>query len=227
MFNKNRTHLKLCQLILIFRSIEQIKLKHSISQTFFAGDFNLIPNSSLYEWVTNNSINIKGSVYEFSNQTLGLFRNLEGNEDKLLLLNNKYDPFSLEYKKIRISNYTLMENIVSIIPILDHFGDEIVFCNIESMTKNLLVCCFNSIFTKSCHPDNYYLRNSNKYKHIKERGQVISHIINCLSKKMNFTSSYSEVKSRSLGDSSNNDVLVTQFGEDIKGKNSINRFFKL
>ena len=216
MFNKNRTHLKLCQLILIFRIIEQIKLKHDIYQTFFCGDFNLVPNSSIYEFIVNQNVNFEASLHEFSNQKLGLIKTLEGNEDLLISLNNKYTPDNSQPKKF-VRSLRLFENIITIVPILNIFGDEIIFCNIPSLTNNVLIYCFNNFFGGEIQNNYYFLKDKKKMKYVVKRRQVITHIINSLSKKINLKSSYSFVKSKNKNDASYHDVLVTQFGEDIKG----------
>jgi hypothetical protein len=216
MFNKNRTHLKLCQLVLIFRIIEQIKIKHKVTQVFFCGDFNLIPNSSLYEFIVNQNINFDATLKEFSNQSLGFFDELEGNEQLLLSLNDKYIPMTNKSKNI-VRNFELFEDIVTIVPLFDIFSEEIVFCNIESFSLNILIHCFNTFYGGSITNNAYYLKKSKKQKHVSQRKKVLTHIMNSLSKQMNFKSSYSFVKSKEKYNFSNNDVLVTQVGEDIKG----------
>lgn len=243
MFNKNRTHLKLGQLILLFRTIEQIKLKHDIAQTFFAGDFNLIPNSSLYEFIVNQKIDLNASVYEFSNQKMGIISELYDNEAQLISLNYKYKP--QKYQPSRpLKNLSLFESIATIVPVLDLFGDEVIFCNIETLTTNILMHCYSLLFGNKIKSKHYYLKHKKKAHHVAKRKMVLAHILNCLSKKMNFKSSYSRVKSSKnklykknnmfnteiinensfeKNTNSNKDALVTQFGEDIKGINL--RFF--
>lgn len=180
----------------------------------------MVPNSSLYEYITNQKINLEASVYEYSNQRSGLIENLKGRVEQLFWLNDKYFPSEVEEKR-KVRNLTLLENVSTVLPILNRFGDEIIFCNVESVTLKVLVHCFNTFFGGKCLENEYYLRKSKKQRHVQKRKQIIAHVFNCLSKVMNFESAYSHVKSPSIF--SNNDVLVTQFGEDIKGEQKTER----
>lgn len=68
-FNKNKYDCKFYQLLIIFDIIKLLKNDYNINTVIMGGDFNLIPNSMLYSFITNRShldLNIK--PYEYSNQ---------------------------------------------------------------------------------------------------------------------------------------------------------------
>jgi DNA topoisomerase VI subunit B len=182
------------------------------------GDFNLVPNSIIYDLITKHTLDLEVSVYEYSNQKLSEINNLAENSEQLLLLNNHFSNVSSLVYPTKFRNYLLIENVATIIPIFDVFGDEVIFCNVTAFSEKVLAFCFNSIFNESCQENNYYLRRSKKKKHEKQRKKVVSHILSCLAKKINFSSSYSTVKKQGKTDTEfyHHDVMVSQFSQDIK-----------
>lgn len=66
-YNVKRGQLKLACLTLIFKAIENIKNENQFDDIIFAGDFNMIPNSMLYEYLTQNNLNLEASLNEYSN----------------------------------------------------------------------------------------------------------------------------------------------------------------
>ncbi len=67
LFNNNRGHVKLGIVFLVMKAILELKKKHHIQDVFFTGDFNVIPNSVLYNYITRNNLNLKADLKEYSN----------------------------------------------------------------------------------------------------------------------------------------------------------------
>ena len=67
-FSVNQGHLKFAILVLIFRSIEALKLKYGFDDVLLCGDFNLVPHSMLYEYLVSQSLDLGVDIRDFSNQ---------------------------------------------------------------------------------------------------------------------------------------------------------------
>jgi len=67
LFNMNRGHVKLGFIVMIMKAIQAIKKKYGVEDVFFSGDFNLIPNSMLYNYIVNHKLNLKVDLKEYSN----------------------------------------------------------------------------------------------------------------------------------------------------------------
>jgi len=70
LFNTIRGDLKLAMLVLIMKTVLKINQAFNISDVFMCGDFNLIPNSMLYKWISTNEIDLEADLREFSNQNM-------------------------------------------------------------------------------------------------------------------------------------------------------------
>jgi len=57
-YNPQRGDVKLGQILLILRAIEQIKIKYNVSDIMFAGDFNFIPNSLFYSLIQHRNVRL-------------------------------------------------------------------------------------------------------------------------------------------------------------------------
>ena len=59
LFNEKRGDIKVTQIYLTMRALEELSLKYKQydRMVFFAGDFNLIPNSGLYTWISKGTFN--------------------------------------------------------------------------------------------------------------------------------------------------------------------------
>lgn len=67
LFNFKNGLKKFAQLTLIMKSIIQIMLNFEISTIIWAGDFNFIPNSYLYEFITEKYFSSTANLEAFSN----------------------------------------------------------------------------------------------------------------------------------------------------------------
>jgi mRNA deadenylase 3'-5' endonuclease subunit Ccr4 len=70
LFNMVRGDLKLAMLALIMKTVLKANQAFDISDIFMCGDFNLIPNSMLYKWISSNEIDLNADLREFSNQNM-------------------------------------------------------------------------------------------------------------------------------------------------------------
>ena len=70
LFNKNKGHIKFSTVNLVLKTIKAIKEEHGLKDVFFCGDFNLIPNSMIYEYITNGFFDMSCPWRQYSNQHL-------------------------------------------------------------------------------------------------------------------------------------------------------------
>lgn len=69
LFNKNRGHTKLGMIVLILKIASSLLKNQAKDAAFiFAGDFNLFPNSMLYNWLSGRGLNLTTDLREYSNQ---------------------------------------------------------------------------------------------------------------------------------------------------------------
>lgn len=68
-YKEQRGDMKLGMIILILKSIHKILSAYKISDIFFSGDFNMIPNSMLYKFLSTGEIDLEADLEEYSNQS--------------------------------------------------------------------------------------------------------------------------------------------------------------
>ena len=248
MFKIKRTHLKLGQLLVILRTLQKLKQKLKPTQTFLCGDFNFIPNSALYHYLSRGQINLGAGLSQFSNQNKGYIKSLKGGECSLRNLNLKYSYKKGKYRdgtfkapkcssmmaenegfsnSEEVCNFKCFEDLATLVPLVDVFPDEIVFCNVESLSRSAL----QSVFTKK-YVDvqfDHFFQNMDDPENLEKRRGALAELINRLSDSFIFESAYSYVKSRVKqcvkgDDQLCNDVMVTQYGDDVKGIRYIYKF---
>lgn len=95
LFNKNRGHVKLGMIVLVLKTIEAIKKQHELTNVFVCGDFNLIPNSMLYEYISNGEIDLECGLKQYSNQVY-IMNQMKGKSiiDVVKLADQKFKPFN-------------------------------------------------------------------------------------------------------------------------------------
>lgn len=54
--------MKFASCILILKCLKKIKEKHNISNIFIAGDYNMIPHSGIYKYMTSGDINLDTKI---------------------------------------------------------------------------------------------------------------------------------------------------------------------
>ena len=69
-FDPYKNIIKFGVMVLMLRAIKKVKESLKLEDVFFSGDFNFVPNSMLYDYVTNGKLDLDVPEEEFSNQTL-------------------------------------------------------------------------------------------------------------------------------------------------------------
>lgn len=93
LFNKNRGHVKMGMLVLIFRIIAKLKAMFKIDSIIMCGDFNLAPNSMLYNYIATGVLHLNVDLKEFSNQSYLMYLTQQKDLDELVSISDmKYKP---------------------------------------------------------------------------------------------------------------------------------------
>ena len=93
LFNKNRGHVKLAMVVLIMKAIDAIKKDYGVKDVFMCGDFNLIPNSMLYEYINTGNIDLYCGLRQYSNQAYIMNQTKgKGLVDVIKLADKKFKP---------------------------------------------------------------------------------------------------------------------------------------
>ena len=221
LFNSKRGHLKLSQLVIIFKAIEMLKSKHEIENVFFCGDFNFVPNSALYHYISNHQFDVKALLNEYSNQNLLVKNNYKTVENIVAIADMKYEfnkgPYSLSgFNRSNETgldyslhtNFKFLESLVSL---------EVMFSPSRSGERELVYYndLSNRIVREMYRDIEPELAKKEKQELMRE---ALSRKLNQLAFRMNFKSSYSFVNESIHGKSArfNRDCKVTQYGDHIK-----------
>lgn len=244
LYNNKRTYVKLGQALLVLKSIHALQSLHKTKHTFLCGDFNFIPNSAIYHFLTRHQIDLNADIREFSNQKIGFLKNAEFEPAQLKVLNQKYNLFRGNYvqggfnppecvfslnqhdnKNPHISPWTtknmrMFEQLGTMFPIVDRFDGEIIFVQSEDFTENILQKVFQTLYPHLNYPG--YRKNMNKKHNRPRRRHIVASVLNGLAKDLGLESSYHRVGVESREklpetESFEWDVSVSQFSNDIKG----------
>lgn len=113
LFNTIRGDLKLAMLALIMKTVLKINQSFNISDVFMCGDFNLIPNSMLYKWISTNEIDLEADLREFSNQNMiSLMKDDLDLEDLIKLGDRKFTSSNFSPAKKRRVNPQFLRALV-------------------------------------------------------------------------------------------------------------------
>ena len=221
LFNSKRGHLKLSQLVIIFKSIEKLKKIYDIENIFFCGDFNFVPNSALYHYISNQQFDLKALLEEYSNQNLLVKNNYKTIENIIAIGDMKYafnkGPYtSTGFNRNNTSglDYSLYNNL----KFLESLLSLEILCNTHQSKENEIIY-FNNL---NNHIIKHLYRDIDKDLSAKEqmdlRRQALTLELNKLSFQLNFKSAYSHVNLPNDEEDNifNGDCKVTQFGDHIK-----------
>ena len=196
LFNPKKGDLKLSMIVLIQKSIKEIKKIFKIEDVFFIGDFNLVPNSMIYDYVTKSKLNLDVDIEEFSNQNLVLENKSKKLEEIVNLADRKYQPIK-KVKKEKI-NKALVERLINISPIINNDNEEINFSL--------------NIFKEKKESNNKL--NSKNQKLILEKLSQDNKFISIYSK---FNNLYNMENSKhKLCNENNNENLLSHYTQEIK-----------
>ncbi len=93
LFNKNRGHVKFGMLVLLFKIMNEIKVKYNYGSTILCGDFNIAPNSMLYNYIATGHVHLGVDLKEFSNQAYLMYLASNKPLDELISISDmKYKP---------------------------------------------------------------------------------------------------------------------------------------
>ena len=203
LFNAGKGDLKLAMLILIMKTILKLSQVYNVSDIFLCGDFNLIPNSMLYQWLSAAGINLEADLREYSNQNMiGRLLDELDIEDLVKLGDQKFKSSSLFSNKKRKIDPRFLRALVQAevrLPESDA-GEEVLVTQtfagifagddhaqfLETLSKLL---CFKSAYAEF---------NRKFYKRFKQ------------SKEVNALNFYFDERQN------NNDSFVTQFTHNFK-----------
>ena len=221
LFNSKRGHLKLSQLVIIFKAIQAFRKEFDIENVFLCGDFNFVPNSALYHFVSNHEFDVRALLEEYSNQKLLEKNNYKTMQNIINIADMKYSfnkgPYTLEgftqhnEKGLDYSvfhNLDFLESLVSLQ--LDFFensqGDtELIYYN--DIDRPELTRIYQNIGS-----------SLSRVEKSSQKRRALTLELNKLAFSVNLRSSYSEVNQPKSGPESifNRDCKVTQFGDHIK-----------
>lgn len=88
-FQPRKGNLKLGMLVLTLKTVTRILNVFTISDFFFCGDFNIIPNSMLYQYLATGDIDLDASLEEYSNQIHMLEVQNSGNAQETVATGDK------------------------------------------------------------------------------------------------------------------------------------------
>lgn len=125
LFNPKKGDLKLSMIILIKKSIKEIKKVHKIEDVFLIGDFNLVPNSMIYDYLTKNTIDLDVDLQEFSNQNMVMENKAKKLEEIINLTDRNFFPIKKSRKEKM--NKMLVERLINISPVISNDNEEINF----------------------------------------------------------------------------------------------------
>lgn len=93
LFNKNRGHVKFGMLVLLFKIINEIKAQSNFGSVILCGDFNIAPNSMLYNYISTGHVHLGVDLKEFSNQAYLMYLSQNKQLDELISISDmKYKP---------------------------------------------------------------------------------------------------------------------------------------
>lgn len=169
-FNKNKGHVKLGILVLILKSLLNLKKEFKIENGFLVGDFNCIPNSMLYDYLIDFKINLKTHLCEFSNQKLAINLRFKALKTLRHITQSKFRPFKNFYE-MKFIDRDFLKSLSTVLPV---FKDrEIFFQNGEQIfsdkdSEELLNCLVEENSLSSSYSDFYkeYYNRFNKNKRL-------------------------------------------------------------
>ena len=93
LFNKNRGHVKFGMLVLLFKIIHEIKAQFNPGSIILCGDFNIAPNSMLYNYIATGHVHLGVDLKEFSNQAYLMYLSQHKPLGELINISDiKYKP---------------------------------------------------------------------------------------------------------------------------------------
>ena len=100
LFDAKRGDIKFGMLILIFKTIYKITQNFAVSDIFFCGDFNFMPNSMLYNFITKSLVDFSCDLKEYSNQIMiSKMNNVKDIEIIAKIADRKFKPSPESNKK--------------------------------------------------------------------------------------------------------------------------------
>ena len=107
--------LKLAMIALIMKSILRILSAFKISDFFFCGDFNIIPNSMLYQFISTGEIELEASLEEYSNQLfIKSYTNYQTLQELIASGDKKFKSNFYENVKMKKINKDFLRSLVQI-----------------------------------------------------------------------------------------------------------------
>lgn len=88
-FNKYAGHIKLAMLTLILKAVLRLTQIYKVQDILFCGDFNIVPNSMLYNLLSTGKVDLDVDLREYSNQELIISNRKCGDLDYLVKLSDK------------------------------------------------------------------------------------------------------------------------------------------
>ena len=189
LFNKNKGHVKLAMLLLIFKIINILKSQIAkVASLIFSGDFNIVPNSMLYNWLSGNGINLSVDLREFSNQSFFMSLSDSRTPNEIALWSNKKYKNRNNGKNVVLNSFLLL--LMNVVPIITN--------------ENQI------IFDQNKNEKNVYLDPRN------EASKNFDEIINKLQICSCYSKFLSRPENNNYNNESNNEALITHFTKDVR-----------
>ncbi len=161
LFDPNRGDIKLSMIIMIKKSINLIKKIYKIEDVFFAGDFNLVPNSMLYDFITKQKIDLDINLKEYSNQEMMMENSNKNLEELILLGDRKFSNSNNKQKNSKVIEKDLLERLINVSPVICNDNEEINF----SLNNNFLKSEESINFLENLSMDNSFISLYSKFNH--------------------------------------------------------------
>ena len=197
------------------KSLQALELQFQPQHVFLCGDFNLVPNSAIYHFLTHKIIDLKADIAKFSNQKVGKLNNRQFTPQHIKFMNQKYHLLKGKYSQggyqelqsvfslnqqlnhkspkhtQTIRNFYIFEQLATLFPLLDHFDGEIVYVQSEQFTHQLLETVFKQKYPELQYSQ--FRQKIDKQNNKTRRRDLIASILNKLSEDIGIESSYSFV----------------------------------
>lgn len=200
LFNKNRGHVKLGMLVLILKAVQSIKKQYGIKDVFICGDFNLIPNSMLYEYLNTGHIDLYCGLRQYSNQAY-IISQTKGKalSEVIKLADMKFKP--VQSAKDDTADKTFLELLAATEVILpkDH-EDEIMITrqpNVPKTALNELEKIYSSFSLDASLKSSYSIFNNKYMQKLQNKKEPVD---------LNFIFDPNV---------NNNDCFISQFSQDL------------
>ncbi len=143
-FNTLRGDIKFSMLIFIMKTILKINQAYNVSDIFFGGDFNLVPNSMLYKWISTSEADLDADLREYSNQKmLSSLKDDMDIEELVKLGDRKFSSSSEGFNRKRKIDSQYLRSLVK---------SEILLPEKDSLSETIFVInSFTGIFADDNH----------------------------------------------------------------------------